>query len=197
MELGEGIFHELTIFRRGRMMMFRFPDGGRVAIDEETLKLLRERIVRYGQSRIGRENAEDLAQETMLLLSTKYRHIEWLEDLLPLTFKIMTYKIMDLRGSTRWKAGQMGEDVEGRETPGGERPDEVFATKEFFARFLAAVKLLGPECRRILWLRFRRKSTAEIRQRLAMVSDQAVNLKVFHCRARLRELMREAEESRP
>jgi len=176
--------------------MFRFPDGGRVAIDEENLKLLRERIVRYGQSRIGRENAEDLAQETMMLLSTKYGHLERLEDLLPLTFKIMTNKIMDLRGRSWWKAGQTGGDVEGREMPGGARPDEVFATKEGFARFLAAVRRLDRPCRRILWLRYRKMSTADIRKRIGAVSDQAVNLKVFHCRGRLRELMQEAEESR-
>jgi DNA-directed RNA polymerase specialized sigma24 family protein len=178
------------------MMMFRFPAGGRVAIDEKTLELLRERIVRYGQSRIGRENAEDLAQETMLLISTKYPDLERIEDLFPLTFKIMTYKMMDLKGSARWKSEQTIAGPEIPEPAGGTRPDETFETKEFFARFLAAVKLLSKDCRRILWLRIRKKSTADIRERLGAVSDRAVNLKVFHCREHLRQLMQRPMEKK-
>ena len=64
---------------------------------EEVLTKLRERIVAFAASHIARDAAEDLAQEVLMLLHEKYAHLESPEDLLPLSLRIMRFKMMSLR----------------------------------------------------------------------------------------------------
>ena len=60
------------------------------------LLTLRERIVAYAASRLQRDVAEDLAQEVLMVIETKYARVEALEELLPLCFQIVRYKMMGL-----------------------------------------------------------------------------------------------------
>jgi RNA polymerase sigma-70 factor (ECF subfamily) len=43
---------------------------------DEILSSLRERIVGFAASRMGRDSAEDLAQEVLILLHEKYAHVD-------------------------------------------------------------------------------------------------------------------------
>ena len=81
-----------------------------MAIDEKTLVFLRERIVGFGQSRVGREAAEDLAQETLMLPTSKYAHLERVTDLLPVAIRIMEFKALDKVGSKTWTAERTKSD---------------------------------------------------------------------------------------
>ena len=58
------------------------------------LRKLRERIVGFAASRMQRDAAEDLAQEVLILLHEKYGHLDRLEDLLPLSLKIVRFKML-------------------------------------------------------------------------------------------------------
>ncbi len=51
---------------------------------EEILEKLRERIAAYWTSIDGRDRAEDIAQQTIMLLISKYPHLHSEEDLVPL-----------------------------------------------------------------------------------------------------------------
>ena len=64
---------------------------------EQLLEKLRERIVGFAASRMQRDAAEDLAQEVLILLHEKYGHLDRLEDLLPLSLKIVRFKMMAYR----------------------------------------------------------------------------------------------------
>src|ERR1039458_9396581 len=64
---------------------------------EAVLALVRERIVSYAASRIGRDAAEDLAQEALMLLDGKYGHLESPDDLVPLGVTIMKFKMREFR----------------------------------------------------------------------------------------------------
>jgi RNA polymerase sigma-70 factor (ECF subfamily) len=59
---------------------------------EQALGVARERIVGFLASRIGRTNAEDVAQEVVVVLMEKYPHIKCIEDLLPLSVQIAKFK---------------------------------------------------------------------------------------------------------
>ena len=48
---------------------------------DQILLLLRERIVAFAASRMGRDFAEDLAQETLVVLEEQYPHVGRLEVL--------------------------------------------------------------------------------------------------------------------
>ena len=72
---------------------------------EQILECLRERILAFAASRIARDVAEDLAQEVLVLLHEKYSHVTRLEELLPLSFHIVRFKMVSLRR----KAARRGE----------------------------------------------------------------------------------------
>src|SRR5229473_8456564 len=71
------------------------PSAEKAAVSsrEEILLKLRERIVAFAASRLQRDVAEDLAQEVLMLLEEKYPQVTQLDELLPLSFKIMRFKI--------------------------------------------------------------------------------------------------------
>ncbi|MEI4861520.1 hypothetical protein Q8G41_28435, partial [Klebsiella pneumoniae] len=63
----------------------------------QILQLLRERIVRFAASRLqgesaGRDQAEDVAQEVMLVLHEKYSELDRPEDLVPVSLEIARLK---------------------------------------------------------------------------------------------------------
>jgi RNA polymerase sigma-70 factor, ECF subfamily len=68
---------------------------------EELLRKLRERIVGFAASRMQRDAAEDLAQEVLILLHEKYGDLERLEDLLPLSLRIVRFKMLAHRRKAR------------------------------------------------------------------------------------------------
>ena len=72
---------------------------------EQILQSLRERILAFAASRIARDIAEDLAQEVLVLLHEKYPRVTRLEELLPLSFQIVRFKLVSLRR----KAARRGE----------------------------------------------------------------------------------------
>src|SRR5260370_35226923 len=59
----------------------------------------------FAASRVGRDAAEDLAQEVLVLLHEKYPQVTRLEELLPLSFQILRFKLISLRR----KAARRGE----------------------------------------------------------------------------------------
>src|ERR1700733_15290604 len=63
----------------------------------DILERLRERIVRFAASRLMRDDAEDLAQEVLVVLHEKYPTLDRVEDLLPLSLEIARFKIMGAR----------------------------------------------------------------------------------------------------
>src|SRR6266508_732868 len=75
--------------------------GGEDRLGAEILDRLRRRLVSFGASRVQRDVAEDLAQETLLLLTTKYAEVTGLNALLPLSLKIMRFKILSHRRKDR------------------------------------------------------------------------------------------------
>ena len=87
---------------------------------EEILRKLRERIVGFAASRMQRDAAEDLAQEVLILLHEKYGDLERLEDLLPLSLKIVRFKMLAHRRKARQArgvhAGVPGGDPNARRT---------------------------------------------------------------------------------
>ena len=64
---------------------------------DEILAQLRERIVAFAASRMGRDTAEDIAQETLILLEEKYADVIELSELLPLSLQIVRFKMAGAR----------------------------------------------------------------------------------------------------
>jgi DNA-directed RNA polymerase specialized sigma24 family protein len=64
---------------------------------DEILAHLRERILAFAASRMGRDIAEDLAQEVLIVIEQKYSEVSELSDLLPLSLQITRFKMAGVR----------------------------------------------------------------------------------------------------
>ena len=154
------------------------------------LERLRERIVAFAASRMQRDAAEDLAQEVLMLLHEKYGKLDRLEDLLPLSLKILRFKMM----AYRRKALRHGEytQVAADEIQMADgRLDPLAATeqRELRERLIAALSQLGERCRRLFALKLDGKSFADIQQILGAASINTVYTWDFRCRKELLEKM--------
>jgi RNA polymerase sigma-70 factor (ECF subfamily) len=158
----------------------------------EILTRLRERIVRYAASQlqgspIG-DQAQDLAQEVLMVLHEKYSELETIEDLLPLSLEIARLKIW----AARRKIHRRGED---RQTPLDDLPladreadpFEQASRDERAARLESALALLGERCRELFRLKLEGYTFPEIRDQLKVSTLNTLYTWDFRCRKQLLE----------
>jgi RNA polymerase sigma-70 factor, ECF subfamily len=162
---------------------------------EEILRKLRERIVGFAASRMQRDAAEDLAQEVLILLHEKYGHLDRLEDLLPLSLKIVRFKMLAYRRKARRHGEYTQTSVDGIQTPDGST-DALTAMeqRETRERLVAAIAALSERCRKLLALKLEGKSFTEIQIALDVKSINTIYTWDFRCRQNLIESMDAARE---
>src|SRR5713226_4817467 len=117
---------------------------------EQILQSLRERILAFAASRIARDVAEDLAQEVLLLLHEKYSHVTRLDELLPLSFQIIRFKLTSLRrkAARRGEYTQVSvEDIQ-LQDPGSD-PATLLERRQMSERLAIATGKLGARCREL------------------------------------------------
>jgi RNA polymerase sigma-70 factor, ECF subfamily len=157
---------------------------------DQILARLRERIVGFAASRLGRDVAEDLAQEVLLVLHRKYAHITDLEDLLPLSLKIVRFKMVaQIRKSHR-----RGEDtqVSVDEIPLADAtPDPLDHAehRQMLERLERAMAAMGERCRDLFRLKLEGRSFPEIREKMGAKSINTIYTWDFRCRKELLERM--------
>lgn len=164
---------------------------------DEIIGKLRERIVAFAASRLARDLAEDLAQETLILLHEKYAHLDRLEDLLPLSMQIVRFKMLGSRrkSARRGEYSQVSVDDLPLEHRGAD-PSEIAEQRERVERLAAAMRKLGDRCRELLRLKLQGKSFPEIQKQLAVASINTLYTWDFRCRKQLMELMGDQWEGR-
>jgi RNA polymerase sigma-70 factor (ECF subfamily) len=154
------------------------------------LARLRERIVAFAASRYAGAHAEDLAQEVLVLIHEKYAHLDRLEDLLPLAFQILRFKL----SAHRRKAARRGEydavDVDVF-PPASDAPDPatVLERKELLTKLLAGIARMGDRCRELFRLKLQGRSFPEIQGLLGAVSLNTVYTWDHRCRKQLLEAL--------
>jgi len=163
---------------------------------EQILESLRERILMFAASRVGRDAAEDLAQEVLVLLHEKYPQVTRLEELLPLSFQILRFKLISLRR----KAARRGEytqvSVEDIQLPDlSLDPGVRLERKQMSERLIAAIGHLGERCRDLFRLKLEGKTFAEIQDLLRAGSINTVYTWDARCRKQLLQLMGGSWES--
>ena len=165
---------------------------------EAALEKIRARILGAARRGLSPEDAEDLTQEVLLLLSTKYAHVEAPEELLALGVKIVSLKRRALWRKTarRRDAGlaSLPAREEGapnllEEAPGPAPDPEQLARDRERVRFLAeAAAQLPSRCRELL----RRKLEGESFVEIAASLGRPVNTVYSwdrRCHLRLRKLL--------
>ena len=164
---------------------------------EQILQSLRERILAFAASRMGRDAAEDLAQEVLVLLHEKYSHVTRLEELVPLSFQILRFKLV----SQRRKSARRGEytqvSVEDIQLPDlNMDPGARLERQQMSERLIAAIGRLGVRCRELFRLKLEGKPYAEIQEQMGAGSINTVYTWDARCRKQLLESMGGSWESR-
>jgi RNA polymerase sigma-70 factor (ECF subfamily) len=157
---------------------------------DEILLKLRERIVGFAASRLRGDGAQDLAQEVLLLLHEKYAHVERLEDLLPLAFQIVRFKMLGLRRKSvrRGEYTQVSLDAI-QVADGAADPATAAERTEMRDRLMQAISHMGERCRRMFALKLEGKTFGEIQTILGAGSINTVYAWDYRCRKHLIELM--------
>lgn len=157
---------------------------------DEILARLRERIVAFAASRMGRDVAEDLAQEALIVLEQKYPEVTELTELLPLSLQIVRFKMAGARRKSvrRGEAGQVSFDEMQLASPAA-TPEEQARRQQSIERLTSAVQRLGERCRELFRLKLLGRSFAEIQEHMGAASINTVYTWDARCRKNLLDLL--------
>ena len=165
-------------------------DGTAVDSRAEILARLRERMVAFAASRSAGAHAEDLAQEVLVLIHGKYGHLDRMEDLVPLAFQILRFKL----AAHRRRAARRGEynavDVDVF-PPVSDAPDPatVLERKELLAKLMGGIARMGERCRELFRLKLQGRGFTEIQGLMGAASLNTVYTWDHRCRKQLLEAL--------
>jgi len=137
---------------------------------------------------MGRDVAEDLAQETLVVLEEKYPQVGRLEELLPLSLQITRFKMGALRRKTARRGEYTSVSVEDTPLPdGGADPEQEFERNQLRERLTKAIGEMEDRCRDIFRMKLEGKTFEEIRSVLGVHSINTIYTWDFRCRGKLLE----------
>lgn len=152
----------------------------------QILASLRERILTFATSRVSRDHAEDLTQETLVVLHEKYPAVTDLTELVPLAFQVLRFKMLDAHRKAFRRGEYNQESVE--ELPLAD-PDDDPATQldqqQRVNRLLAAVMQLGERCRELFKWKLEGKTFPEIQKIMGQESINTIYTWDLRCRKQL------------
>jgi RNA polymerase sigma factor (sigma-70 family) len=156
---------------------------------DATLASLRLRILSAARRRLSAADAEDLTQEVLLLLTTKYAEVEDPAQLVALGLGILRKKRADLwRKSSRQGEASAEDATVLPLAHGGPLPDTVAADRERLRLFAEAAARLEGRCREILRRKLEGLSFVEIAAELGRPVNTVYSWD-FRCHQRLRTLL--------
>jgi RNA polymerase sigma-70 factor (ECF subfamily) len=175
------------------------PVEGPALARQVVLAALRERTLAFAASRLGRDVAEDLTQDVLMLLVEKYPAVEHAEDLVPLSLKILRFKMASYWRRVRRRGEDTASPVDELDLRApGLSPAELAERSQLAERIETAAAHLEPRCQTILRMRLEGYSFAEIRTHLRAAATGTVHTWDFRCRQKLLALVHQGTgEGRP
>jgi len=157
---------------------------------EEILRQLRERILAFATSRGSREGAEDVAQDVLMVLHEKYPQVTELTQLVPLSFKILRFKMLDHHRKTLRRGEYNQESVNDQPLKDpGDDPAMQAEQKERVTQLIAALQQLGERCQTLFRLKLEGHTFPEIMQILGEHSINTIYTWDSRCRKELLSVM--------
>lgn len=165
---------------------------------EEILCRLRERILAFATSRGVRDGAEDLTQDVLMVLHEKYPHVTELTELVPLSFQILRYKMLDRHRKTLRHGEYNLESVDNHMlVDPGDDPAMQAEQKERVTQLIASIQQLGERCQKLFRLKLEGHTFPEIQQILGERSINTIYTWDSRCRKQLLILMGGVWETLP
>ena len=159
-----------------------FPDFSRI------YEAFHDRVVSYAASLIGRDEADDVAQEVFVKIG---RSLGTLEDPAKLTSWIYAITINTVRDMARMRSSRAERSPNSPDPEGGARtPEEIAIRNEMVACYLDYVKQLPRTYYEVYVLsEFEHLSSQDIAQRLSLPLG-TVKMRLHRARTRLNEELR-------
>ncbi|HSF68704.1 MAG TPA: sigma-70 family RNA polymerase sigma factor [Nitrospiraceae bacterium] len=157
---------------------------------EQILANLRERILGFATLRVSRAQAEDLAQEVLVVLHEKYPRVTELTELVPLAFQVLRFKMLDAHRKSLRRGEYNQESLE--DLPLADPDDDPAAQldqKQRVGRLLAAIAQLGGRCRDLFKWKLEGKSFPEIQKIMGQNSINTIYTWDLRCRKQLLSMM--------
>ena len=154
------------------------------------LSSLRERILAFATSRVSRDQAEDLTQETLVVLHEKYPTVTDLTELVPLAFQVLRFKMLDAHRKAFRRGEYNQESVE--ELPLADPaadPATQRDQQQRVDRLLSAITQLGDRCRELFKWKLEGHSFPEIQKLMGQASINTIYTWDLRCRKQLLSLM--------
>lgn len=154
------------------------------------LTSLRERILAFATLRVSKAQAEDLAQEVLVVLHEKYSHVAELTELVPLAFQVLRFKMLDAHRKSfrRGEYNQESVDELSLADPGDD-PVTQLDQKQRVDKLLAAIAQLGERCRELFKWKLEGKSFPEIQKLMNQTSINTIYTWDLRCRKQLLGIM--------
>ena len=154
------------------------------------LATLRERILAFATSRIARDQAEDLTQETLVILHQKYPAVTDLTELVPLAFHVLRFKMLDAHRKAFRRGEYNQESVEDLPlVDPSDDPATQLDQQQRVERLLTAITRLGERCRELFKWKLEGKSFPEIQQLMGQPSINTIYTWDLRCRKQLLSFM--------
>jgi RNA polymerase sigma-70 factor (ECF subfamily) len=139
---------------------------------------------------MGRDLAEDLAQEVLVVLEEKYPGVVTLDELLPLSLQIVRFKMAGLRRKMqRHGEGMNVAADEAGLADTGMTPEMYAQQQELLDRLRAAIPHLGERCRELFRLKLLGRTFPEIQEKMGAASVNTVYTWDARCRERLLKML--------
>ncbi len=165
---------------------------------EEVLQQLRERILAFATSRVGRESAEDLTQEVLMVLHEKYPRVLSLTELVPLAFQILRFKMLDRHRKLLRRGEYNQESVDDAPlVDPSEDPSEEAEQRERVTQLIEALQQLGERCQHLFRLKLEGYTFPEIKGIFGAGSINTIYTWDLRCRKQLLALMGGQWEAKP
>ena len=157
---------------------------------EEILRQIRERILAFATSRGLRDGAEDLAQDVLIVLYEKYPNVTELTELVPLSFKILRYKMLD-RHRKKLRRGEYNQETvdDCPLVDPTDDPSLQAEQKERVTQLIAALWQLSERCQKLFRLKLEGHSFQEITNIVGEHSINTIYTRDARCRKQLLNLM--------
>jgi RNA polymerase sigma factor (sigma-70 family) len=147
------------------------------------IALVRERIRGFATYLHCGDDAEDVANETVLVLLVKYGGVEAQEELLKIANRICVNLVLNLR---RKRANKRQVELDaGIAAPSGGDPETIASNQELKQLMLRAIKASDHRCKQLLRLKLEGATTEIIAKELKL-NPNAVHAAFFRCGKRLR-----------
>jgi len=157
---------------------------------DQIMNHLRERIVAFATSRGSREVAEDLAQDVFMVLHEKYPQVTELTELVPLSFQILRFKMLDLHRKMLRRGEYDQKSIDERPVADCKGdPSVQVEQKERVSQLIEALQQLGERCRELFRLKLQGHTFPEIQQIFGERSINTVYTWDSRCRKQLLALM--------